>query len=63
MIDEIPLLVFVVGVAAITLSLFALVVLLRPAPRLHIYDEHGNDLVYYCPGDARCNPTPWPASR
>lgn len=41
------------------LLLVIVALLLRPQPRIpRIVDEHGNNLVYQCPGDPRCNPTP-----
>jgi len=45
-----------VVIAALLLTI--VVLLLRPAPMPRILDEHGNNIVYHCPEDPRCHPTP-----
>lgn len=44
-------------VAIVVLGVVVAVLLLRPAPVPRILDEHGNNLVYQCPGDPRCTPS------
>lgn len=47
-----------IGLTTVTIILLvALVYQVTRPPRLpRIIDEHGNNLVYTCPGDPRCTP-------
>jgi hypothetical protein len=49
-------------VVAVLLVVIVVLVMSRPAqpPVPRVVDEHGNNLVYQCPGDPRCDPTPSP---
>ncbi len=47
------------------LTVLVILLMTRPAAPQAIpviLDEHGNNLVYQCPGDARCDATPFPWS-